>query len=425
MTFDIAQRSRRFAVIALILSAAALDIALVTAQSTAAQLAETMREPYLRWAVRLDPFNAEYRDKFARFDLLVKQSPAAAIPWSQAATRLNPQHANYWFDRAVEEQLSGDVSSELASLSHAADANPHSSGLAWEIGNIYLANGATEDALRQYHKVMENDPQLAPQAIAVGWKIRPDVNFLLDNVVPANAGKAFLNFLIANHQTRSAAKVWEKIAASAQPVERPFLFDYVRYLLANHEPSQAAHVWQQAADLSGIAAYQPSEENLLVNGNFSLPILNAGFDWMYQKNPAISLALDPNAGHSSAKSLRIVFDGAGIADAGIRQVVSVETNTQYVFSGFYKAEKIEGAGGARLELQDLYSDVSLFMSDDLREEDYWTEVSGAFTTGPDTRVLLLRIARVPAGSPIRGKLWIDDLRLITADHLNDAPKGHS
>ena len=32
-------------------------------------------------------------------------------------------------------------------------------------------------------------------------------------------------------------------------------------------------------------------------------------------------------------------------------------------------------------------------------------------TGPDTRLLVLHIARVPAGSPIKGRLWIDGVHL--------------
>ena len=98
------------------------------------------------------------------------------------------------------------------------------------------------------------------------------------------------------------------------------------------------------ADLSG---YQPSSENLLINGDFSLEILDGGFDWMHQKTRGVALALDPNETHSSPHSLRIIFDGPGIEDAGIRQMVSVEPNTSYEFSGFYKASDMDGAGGTK------------------------------------------------------------------------------
>jgi hypothetical protein len=52
-----------------------------------------------------------------------------------------------------------------------------------------------------------------------------------------------------------------------------------------------------------------------------------------------------------------------------------------------------------------------FASDDLKDADFWKQISGTFTTGPDARLLILRIQRVPSQSPIRGKLWIDGLRL--------------
>ena len=65
-----------------------------------------------------------------------------------------------------------------------------------------------------------------------------------------------------------------------------------------------------------MAAYQPSSENLLINGDFSLDILDGGFDWVHRDVRGASLALDPTEMHSSSRSLRITLDGPGITDAG-------------------------------------------------------------------------------------------------------------
>jgi len=46
-------------------------------------------------------------------------------------------------------------------------------------------------------------------------------------------------------------------------------------------------------------------------------------------------------------------------------------------------------------------------------------------TGPETHTLVLRIARVPAGSPIRGKLWIDGLRLVASNTHGEESKRKS
>ena len=177
--------------------------------------------------------------------------------------------------------------------------------------------------------------------------------------------------------------------------------------MAQHEVDQARLVWQQAATLCGLSAYQPSPENLVVNGDFSLNVLNGGFDWQYHQSKEVSLALDPTQSHGGHRSLLITFDARKIDDAGIGQLVPVQPSTGYDFSAYFKADDIQGAGGPRFALQDLYTATTYFTSDELKNADFWKEVSGSFTTGPDTRLLLLRIQRDPPGMPIRGKLWID------------------
>ena len=131
----------------------------------------------------------------------------------------------------------------------------------------------------------------------------------------------------------------------------------------------------------------------------------------------VPLAIDPDESYSNSRSLRILFLGPGVEDAGIRQFISLSPDTQYAFSAYYKASKMDGAGAPGFAIQDVYSGAKLFMSDDLRNTGSWTSMNGSFTTGPDTHLVVLRIARVPANRPIRGKLWIDGLKLVTADHI--------
>jgi hypothetical protein len=150
----------------------------------------------------------------------------------------------------------------------------------------------------------------------------------------------------------------------------------------------------------------------VVNGDFSLEVLNGGFDWHYQKLPSISLSLDPTQFHTGHRSLSIVFDGRGVEDTGIWQLIPADSNANYEFSAYFKSEQIQGAGGPRFVIQDLYNNTVYLASDELKDADFWKPVGGAFTTGPTTKMLVLRVQRVPPGSPIRGKLWIDGVRLI-------------
>jgi hypothetical protein len=246
------------------------------------------------------------------------------------------------------------------------------------------------------------------------WNIRPDIDYLLANVFTPQVRPQLLEFLIAKKETSAAEKVWQEMFAVHQPVERQDLFEYTRYLILQDEPEEAARVWQQAAGMAALQAYEPSSENLIVNGDFGLEILNGGFDWVHHKSEGVALELDPSETHSGSRSLRITFDGPGIIDAGISQVVAVEPNTTYEFSAFYKAQDMDGAGGMQFAVQDAYRNESFFMSEDLRDAGFWKRTGGSFTTGSETRLLVVRIVRIPPGSPIRGKLWVDGLRLVPA-----------
>lgn len=415
MRFELRHPAKKLAAAATLLVLSTAYLALITTRYFAARLSDVPAESRLKRAARLDPGNANYPNLIGRYTLLVQQSPQAALPWLESATQLNPSRASYWLDLAVAHQFVGDTDSESQALRHALNADPRTPEIAWQAANLFLARGSTEDAMRGFRLVMENDPPLTWPALQICWKVRPDIDFLLNNVVPPNVDDPFLEFLVARHESAAAAKVWERMYSLQQPIARSQVFEYIRHLVAQREASQAALVWRQAASLSGLAAYQPSPENLLVNGDFSLEILNGGFDWLYQKGRAVSLALDPTENHSSSRSLRIIFDGPGIEDAGIRQLVAVEPNTVYEFSAFYKAQEMDGAGGVKFAIQDLYRETPFFLSEDLRDADFWKKVSGTFTTGPDTQLLVVRIARAPAGSPIRGKLWIDGLQLVAGD----------
>ncbi len=230
----------------------------------------------------------------------------------------------------------------------------------------------------------------------------------------------FLEFLISKKETAAAAKVWAAMVQLGQPIERRYVFAYIHYLILAQEVDQARLVWQQASGLSQLSAYQPTAENLVVNGDFTRDVLNGGFDWSYRQSADVSLALDPTQFHTGNRSLRMVIDSRGLEDLGLQHLIAVTPKTTYEFSANFRSEDMKGAGGPRFVLQDVYSGTSYFSSDTLTDAGFWKNTSGDLTTGPDTKLLLLRLQRIPVGDPIKGTLWIDGIRLVVK---NDVPGG--
>ncbi len=404
---------KKLFVAACMLAAAAYG-GLVGLQYAATYFSEKPDLASLQRAVRLQPGNAEYHYHLGNYLFFSKPLENVALePYREAAT-LNPHKARYWLGLAAVYQRTGNDNEQETALEQAVAAEPKSPAVAWDSANFYLTQGETEKALRQFRVVLESDPSLASAALQRCLLANPSVETLLQQVIPPSPPVYFalLDILMAKKQPAEAATVWSQLVQLRQPLEMRPVFEYLRQLIAQQQVDQARRVWRDAANLCGLSAYQPSAQNLVVNGNFSLEVLNGGFDWLYQKLPNVSLSLDPTQSHNGHPSLLIAFDGRGIEDAGIRQVIPAEANASYEFSADFKSDAIQGAGGPRFAIQDLYGGAVYFASDDLKDADAWKQSRGTFTTAPTTKMLMLRVQRVPPGSPIRGKLWIDDMRLI-------------
>jgi len=389
-----------------------LYLALVSAQYLAFRFSKRADLDSLRTAVRLQPGNADYRFQLGEYYFWT-QRPAEEANSYRTAAELNPHEAEYWMGLAAAEDSLGFARERRAALQNAITVDPKNPKVAWEVGNFFINEGDVDSGLKEFRVVLENSPVLAGTALELSWQKRPDVDSLLRDAIPPNSGNysSFLEFLMSKGDDDSAGEVWERMAGLRQPVSLGVVLDYVRYLIGRNRPEQAATVWRQARDLSNLRNYQPSAENLIVNPDFSFPTLNGGFDWRYEKRPDVTLALDPTEPHLGSPSLLISFDSRGLEDSGIGQLISVESNARYHFSAYFKTMNMQGAGGPHFILQDFYRQESLFSSEDLKGSSDWRQVTGEFKTGPETRLLWLRISRVPAGSPIKGKLWVDNIRL--------------
>jgi len=69
------------------------------------------------------------------------------------------------------------------------------------------------------------------------------------------------------------------------------LLDQIRYLVRDHRPEAAATAWDQAATVLNLPNYLPSPDNLIVNGDFSLDVLNGALH--FGARPAQSAVAGP------------------------------------------------------------------------------------------------------------------------------------
>jgi hypothetical protein len=387
-------------------------LSLATCEFLAWHYANRADLPSLRRAIRLSPRNADYHLMLARYLSATAANPSAVAAEYRTATRLNPHDAEAWLELAGTAQVLEDASTQRWALERAVAMDPTTPQLAWQAGSFFLVQGDTDQAFREFRVVVSSDPPLRTQALDLATHAA-DIDTIIRQVLPPQAD-AYLDFLVllmSKKDSDGAAKVWSGMTKLGQAIEQRPALAYVNYLILQRQVNAARTAWRQTLRLAGLSGYDNSSSNLIVNANFDSEILNNGFDWHYSKLPDLNLALDPNDFHAGHRSLSIVFDGPGVNDAGVFQFVAVEPDTPYDFSAYYKTENMDGAGGPRLSLSDAYTGATYYLSDDLKNAEMWREASGTFTTGAETELLLLRVLRIPGGSPIRGHLWLDDFRL--------------
>jgi hypothetical protein len=94
----------------------------------------------------------------------------------------------------------------------------------------------------------------------------------------------------------------------------------------------------------------------------------------------------------------------------------VKPDTDYEFSAESRTQDIDSASGPRFSITDAYTNGSYVLTDDMLGTNPWHKQQARFRTGPTTHLLLLKVVRQPAVPLIRGKLWIDDVRLVQTNN---------
>lgn len=410
-------RSSCFAGLCLILIG--IYLTLSTRAYVAAHLAGKGDTSNIQRAARLEPTNAEYRDLLGRGFVLSGPTLEQAISNYQAAVHLNPFEARYWLDLAAAYQIAGRTDEQAQSVERAAEADPTTPHVAWEAANFFLVQGNLGKALPYFRTVLANDSEAVRYALQLCWRATGDANQMFDEALPRNADLylSFLRLLVSKQEVAPAENAWDHLVKLQQSFPPNQAFPYFQLLIAKQEVSAAKNAWQQLAQLDPeIQPYLPTRENLIVNGGFEENLLNGGFDWWYESKSHVELAIDTDQFYGGTRSLSVTFDGRSAPDTGIVQFIPVKPDTEYEFGAESRTQDIDSASGPRFAIADAYTNTQYVLTDDLLGTNPWHKQQARFRTGSSTNLLFLKIIREPAAPLIRGKLWIDDVRLAEVNN---------
>jgi hypothetical protein len=212
-------------------------------------------------------------------------------------------------------------------------------------------------------------------------------------------------------QTDATMHVWRNAMQLKQPFQVQNTFQFVNYLIAQHHVEDAREVWADLARTSPALRPSSNDGNLFVNGDFEEDIITGGFSWNLNSVSGVEAKQDYGEFHSGTSSLSLRFSGSAFADSGISQLIVVKPLSSYELLIDTKSQEIESANAPRVIVVDGFTHSEIAMGKEWLGTHVWSRDSITFTTGPNTNLLRVFIGRSPGSGLIRGRLWIDNVRM--------------
>lgn len=343
-----------------------------------------------------------------------------AILSYEKALSLDSRSADTWLDLATAYETEADLASARRAYLQAKTVYPLSPDVSWWYGNFLLRRGETDSAFTELRQAVLVDPKRASAAFALAIRERPDIQSVLNRVLPpsADAYLGVIESLASEQQTEQALILWSRLKALAPQISLRQSYPLIEALLNKTQIADAERVWNDALSLARISRPPDIPGSLVWDGGFESDVRGGGFAWRY---PAVGndvqVALDSKEKHSGSRSLRLVFNGLRNVDFhDVCQYVAVTPVTAYHFSAWIRTEALSTDQGVRFALYPLGDPASPPSStEDIRGTQAWGQVSLPWTSDSGVGALRLCVERLQsagADNKIHGLAWIDDVVLV-------------
>lgn len=367
----------------------------------------------LERAARVQPLNAETE---GRIGLRLLQPPfddySAAEHHLLKSVALNPHDSLAWQKLADTYELLGDAARQNDAVQHALAAEPKDTQVLWEAANLSI-NTDLDGSLQLLRSVIQHSEQYASAAIEVAYSASGhDIEKTMLAVPATTTSRLYLiKWLLDRNQTEAADRVWPTVLTSEGDIHPRDTFFYFDSLIDRHEVKQARMVWSGLLQKNPGLEATSSPRSLVTNGDFEGELLNGAFGWRYIPTAGVTATLDTSTFRSGTRSLALQIDGENLADCGLTQLVPVEPGTRYRLSAWVHGEELEAAHGVRISVSDLYSHADLLVTDEAVGSFPWRDVAGEFEVPQATDLVKIAFVRSPSVGIIRGRLWVDDVRI--------------
>src|SRR5271154_839843 len=268
----------------------------------------------LERATRLEPKNPEYWFRlghFQQFNLEDPDSTKAAASFQKAISIL-PSYTDAWLELATTDELNGQAAEAHQAYVKAKQSYPSSAEVAWRYGNFLLREGELPGASEELRRALQADPLRAAATFSRMYRADPNIDAILDNVLPAT--KPVYVDVIAeaagSGQLAVARTVWARLL-DLQPELTIRDFDpLVSQLIAAKDDDAARRVWEQGTSRMNLPPLLRPQGSVVWDPSFESGITEKVFAWNFSPlAQGVQTEFDSTEKLTGNRSLRMSFDG--------------------------------------------------------------------------------------------------------------------
>jgi hypothetical protein len=401
------------ALVALAGGAEAIKIASATALGKSTEVSKVQK------GLALDPDNPELHDRLSQLygDSLELSNLNEGVAQARRATALNPNKFDYWLSLASACESVRDSTCADQALQRALALSPMTPLVWWVAGNHYLRTERPEAALPCFHRLLELSPSHATPTFNLTLRAYDDPQMILESVV--GGGKdpklalAFADFLSARNDFDNARQAWTQTIARGSAFNFVDVQPYLEHLMSHGRYQEAQAVWAELVQRGVVA--KPAERapgDLVFNGSFEQPPLDAGFDWRSPSSPYVSVDFADSSAYQGARCLRVDFPVSQNDEfEPVYQIVPVAADKVYTLAAYVRSRDITSDSGPRLRVVDTACPACWNASTDTTVGTTpWHLVTLKFSTGAATQAVRVSVWRTPSRTfpmEISGSFWVD------------------
>ena len=364
-------------------------------------------------AVALSPADAETHQVSGEIFQRSENYQAAAEEF-QRAVELRPRDYYLWLLLGVTRDQNNDQEGALQALRQSVTLAPAYAQARWQLGNLLIRMGETEQAFVELRKSAATDPTLLPNVIDLAWGIFDhDPQAIVSKVQPETdmARLALAKFFAQHNQGAAAAAQFLACRAASGPRAEEVLNELTRA----RDWRNAYRVWAREHGLSN-----GDSGATIRDGDFenAIEVDQAGFGWQVAPNVAnVTMSLDTSEHESGSRSLRLEFHGnSDPSQTLLTQIVLVQPETRYRLSFAAQVREFTSAAAPIVTLTDASDPKIVFaQSAALRpQSNGWSVSTIDFITGKETQAIVIELARQSCPDnpcPAFGVVWLDSFSM--------------